>query len=105
MGPERALGLKLGPMKKSLRAKFGIWNLEGVVVTHVKKGSPAAKKGFRTNMLILRVNNWSTPTVQKFRTELAKVKKGRMIIILVQLQKGRGITQIPRLFSTHRFAR
>ena len=53
-------------------------------MSRVKPGGPAAEKGFRSNMLIERINSKVVRTVREFRTEIAKVKKGESILMLVR---------------------
>ena len=84
--PERILGIELEPLTKRLREQLGYQNRQGVVVSQVQPGGPAAEKGFRSDMLIERINSKVVRTVREFRTEISKVKKGESILMLVRFQ-------------------
>jgi serine protease Do len=84
--PERSLGIELEPLTQRLREQLGYQNRQGVVVSKVKPGGPAAEKGFRNDMLIERINSKVVRTVREFRTEIAKVKKGASILMLVRFR-------------------
>jgi serine protease Do len=49
-------GLEITPVDRRIARYFGMESVEGVIVSDVKAGSPAAKAGFRVGDIILEVN-------------------------------------------------
>jgi serine protease Do len=49
-------GLEITPVDRRIARYFGMEHVEGVIVSDVKAGSPAAKAGFRVGDIILEVN-------------------------------------------------
>ena len=62
------------------RAKEG----EGVVVTGVKSGSPAARAGIREGMIILEVNRKEVTDVGEFNEALKEYEDDNKAILLVE---------------------
>ena len=69
--PELARHLGLGP------------GIEGVVVSHIDPGSPAAKSGLRVGDVIIEVNRKPVKSLGDFYREMDKVKSSDSVLLLV----------------------
>jgi S1-C subfamily serine protease len=71
-----AAGLQVEQLTSQLRRFFGIRDGTGVLVRHVRNGSPAAKAGFRAGDVIVEVGGqpvWSSEqVVNSFRSKQGK---------------------------------
>jgi serine protease Do len=85
--PEETTGEKLGLSVQTLTAdvarQLGYRNEEGVVVSGVTSGSPAAEAGLRRGDLIKEVNRSEVTTAQEFKRLVARVPSGDSVVLLV----------------------
>lgn len=95
---EGALGLALAPMTPAIREKFALQvDVQGVVVTAVAPGSPAAERGFQPGDVITRANS----TVLESPADLARTidrAKGEgkdSIVVLRRTRQGAIFVPIP----------
>ncbi len=74
----RNLGLTVKPLTKELIEQYGVEKLEGVIVTEVKRGSVAERKGIRPGDIITEVNQKSVTSMKEFRDAVknSDLKKG-----------------------------
>jgi len=68
-------------LAKQFNAKPG----EGVVVTAVKPGSIAAKKGIQTGMIILQVNQKPVNSAAEFKRAIKKSSDDKRVLLLARL--------------------
>jgi len=91
--PQEAVGsgLSLVDLSSSFRNSIGMRSDQvGVYVENVTPGSPAARKGFKSDMVILEADNEPVASVQAFRSKLAQAKKNgsSSLFLKVRLQNG-----------------
>lgn len=70
------LGIVLQPVDKDLASALELENQEGVLVSDVVKGSPAAKAGLQQGDIILQYNDKPVKTVTKLRNDIALMNPG-----------------------------
>jgi len=77
----RDFGLTVKPLTKDLADQFGVEKTEGVIVTEVAAGGPAAAKRLQPGDIITEVNQKPVNTVKQFRDAIkaADAKKGVVI--------------------------
>ena len=77
----KKLGMTVQNLTDELAQRFGYEDLEGVLVSEVEQGAPAARKGIKSGDLIQEVNRQSVRNTREFNEALADVK-GRESILL-----------------------
>ncbi|OAG27439.1 DegQ family serine endoprotease [Thermodesulfatator autotrophicus] len=78
------LGLEVKPLTPALAEQLGYGVNEGVVITGVAPGSPAAMAGLRPGMLIEEVNHRRVHNIKEFAEALAPSKKTGRVLFLVR---------------------
>jgi serine protease Do len=73
------LGIILQPVDKDLASALELENQEGVLISDVVKGSPAAKAGLQQGDIILQTNDKTVKTVTKLRNDIALMNPGSEI--------------------------
>jgi serine protease Do len=73
------LGVSLQPLDKALCDAMQLDSQEGILISDVVKGSPAAKAGLQPGDVILSFNGMPPKTVTKFRNEIALMSPGTTI--------------------------
>lgn len=68
------LGMEVEPISSDLAKKLELTDEEGLVVTKIKPGSPAAKAGIRPGFLIMQVNHKKVTTVEEFNKAIEEKK-------------------------------
>lgn len=82
---ERLLGIAVGGLTPDLRRKYNLGeDEEGVVVTEVKEGSPAAREGISPGDVIKKVNGGPIKDLDDFKTAMQKVKAGEDVVLWVR---------------------
>ncbi len=78
------LGVTVEALTRDLAGRFGVEMTDGVVVTAVQKGTPAARKGIKPGEVITAVNQQAVTTPKQFRDALKKadLKKGVLVTLL-----------------------
>ncbi|HYB98051.1 MAG TPA: DegQ family serine endoprotease [Candidatus Limnocylindrales bacterium] len=80
-----ALGLSVQDLAPEMAEELGLAkDARGVVVTSVKKGSPAEEAGLQPGDLIQMVGNRSVESAEQFATLLADVDKTQSVLVLVR---------------------
>jgi serine protease Do len=89
-GPEAepALGMAVEDLTAETASNLGLSDKEGVVVTSVERGSPAAEAGIRTGDLILEVDQTQIKTKAQFAKLIKSYKAGDTILFLLKRQNG-----------------
>ena len=83
--PESAasLGIRVREMDSKLAAKLGLGEGQGVVVEAVAEDGPAAETGVVANDVIMEVNRQPVATPADYAAQVAKVKPGDSVMLLV----------------------
>jgi serine protease Do len=88
---EELLGLSIAPLTEELRNQFRIGrSVEGVVITDVEAGSPAAKKDVRPGDVIVEVTQQRVSDPEDVLERVAAVKKAgrKSVLLLISDSKG-----------------
>ncbi|HUZ63190.1 MAG TPA: DegQ family serine endoprotease [Acetobacteraceae bacterium] len=95
--PEIAgLGLHLAPLSPALRDKYQVRaDLNGVVVTAVKPGSPAAKNGVTAGDVIVEVQQFDVRTPQDVQARIKAVRQQKRPSVLMLVEGGAGTRWVP----------
>ncbi len=79
------LGMEVEPLTPEMAKKLGYAQVEeGVVITKIKPGSPAAMAGMRPGFLILAINHKKVTNLEEFNKALEETKKNRILILAKQ---------------------
>jgi membrane-associated protease RseP (regulator of RpoE activity) len=78
------LGFTVQDLTEELAAQFGYQELEGVLISKVKPGSPAAFAGLRPGMLILEVNRESVTKVSELVAAFGESVNSKKVLLLVK---------------------
>ena len=81
-------GLSLQNIPPEERSQMGLNGKSGVVVTGVEPGSPAADSGIQPGDVILQVNQTPVSSVDGIKTEVAKAKGDKPLLLLVRRADG-----------------
>jgi serine protease Do len=81
-------GLALQDIRPEERRQMGLTGNEGVLVTSVVPGSPAAAAGVQAGDVILQVNRHPVSSVQGVRNEAAKAKGDKPLLLLLRRADG-----------------
>jgi serine protease Do len=81
---ERVLGLEVEELTRELAERFHYKLGEGVIVSAVTPGSPAAEKGIRPGDLILSVNRQEVASVDDFTAAVKQSSKRGKVLLLVK---------------------
>jgi serine protease Do len=84
--PEAAdrFGLTVQDMTPELRNQFHITNVEGVMVSGVAEGGPAARAGVRPGDVITEVNREPVKSTRDFSRILGRMRRGQNLLLLVR---------------------
>lgn len=81
--PDR-LGMNVAELTAERAAKMGLSETKGLVVTEVKPGGPADEAGIAMGDLIKEVNGQKIGTIQEYKKNLERLKKGEVVRILLR---------------------
>ena len=81
-------GLALQDIRPEERRQMGLTGNEGVLVTSVMPGSPAANAGIQPGDVILQVNKAPVSSVQGVKEEVAKAKGDKPLLVLFRRADG-----------------
>jgi serine protease Do len=82
------LGIEVSPLTADIAEKLGIGSTEGVVITSVHEGSPAALAGLAGGMVITQVNRKPVKSIEEFRAAMEKQSLEKGILLLVRTAQG-----------------
>lgn len=91
-------GLALQNIRPEERRQMNLTGNEGVLVTAVMPGSPAAKAGVQAGDVILQVNQAPVSSLEDMKAEVAKVKGDKPLLLL--LRRADGSTSFAALSRT-----
>ena len=85
-----SLGLEVSPLSSETATQLGFnESIEGVVVTNVKRGSPARKAGLDAGVVIQRVGDTPIKNVEDFRKAIEGLgKDAKSVLLLVRTIRG-----------------
>ena len=78
------LGFIIQDLTDEIRSKFGYENIEGVLISNVQAGSPAALAGLRPGMLIIEVNRSNVSNVNDFDKAFQASHGTKKLLLLVR---------------------
>jgi len=78
----KKLGLQVQDVTKELARQFGYEVGEGVIVSSVKRGSPASRKGIEVGMVILSANQIYVESVKTFNEALEKSVNNKVLLLV-----------------------
>lgn len=78
---EEKLGVAVTPTDNALRSKYNLGDQKGMVVTEVKRGTPAERLGIREGDLVLEANGMPVPDEASWNKALGKGNKGVVLLI------------------------
>jgi serine protease Do len=81
---EENLGLTVQRVTPQIAESLGLDRAEGAVVTSVEPGGPGDEAGFRRGDVILEIDRNRIRDLRDFRNEIAKIKKGKGLLLLVR---------------------
>jgi serine protease Do len=88
---EERLGLSVQSITPEIAERFGIKDMEGVLVNAVKPGSPAADAGIRRGDIIKEINRKPVRNVDEYSESIKDAAKDDIILFLVGDNKGQGV--------------
>lgn len=84
-GIVQKLGVEVEPLSQELRNQLGYTKgEEGIVITKVKPGSPAAMAGLRPGFLILAVNHKKISSINEFNEAMSDPASSKRVLILIK---------------------
>ena len=78
---EEKLGLAVAPLDGARRTKYNLGDQKGMVVTEVKRGTPAERLGIREGDLVLEANGVPVSDEAAWNKALGKAHKGVVLLI------------------------
>lgn len=81
------LGLTVQKVTPQIAESLGLDRAEGVVVTSVEPESPGGEAGLRRGDIIIEVNRNQIRDLRDFRNEVAGIKEGKGVLLLVRRGK------------------
>lgn len=82
------LGMEVSSLDAAVAEKLGIQGLEGVVITDVRSGSPAARAGLSSGMVITQVNRRAVKSLDEFTNAVKNAASGDSLLFLVRTREG-----------------
>jgi serine protease Do len=76
-------GLTLDALTKDLARQFNVSSEEGVVITNVEGGSPAARDGLRKGDVILEIERTPVATLDTFKNVVGKLNPHDDVLLLI----------------------
>jgi serine protease Do len=81
---ESDLGLSVQPVTPDVAQGLGLEHAEGVVVSSIKPGSPAAEAGLRSGDVITQINRRPVKSLAEYNREIAQNEKDKPVLFLVR---------------------
>ena len=79
-----SLGLRLRDLTPELAERFGYDGTEGVLVTRIRSGSEAFRRGLRRGDLIVEVNRQPVTSVKEYREIIEELDSGAAVLFRVR---------------------
>lgn len=84
-GSPEKYGLQIQTLTPDIAKRFELDTEEGVIISEVEQGSPAAEAGLQPGMLIMEVNRKKVSNTRQFMAEL---KKADRVLLRVKSERG-----------------
>ncbi|MFQ5787367.1 MAG: DegQ family serine endoprotease [Thermodesulfobacteriota bacterium] len=81
------LGLIVQEINPQIQRKFGIDDINGVIITNVRSGSTADEAGLMTGDVVLEINKIHIKNIDDYRTATDSLNDGQTVLFLVQRAK------------------
>ena len=94
---DKKLGIEVSNLTADVAEKLGVKAGEGVVITEVRNGSPAALAGLGTGMVIVQVNRQPVKSVEEFHAAMEKQSLAERRAAADPLRPGHAIRRDPRV--------
>ena len=78
------LGFVIQDLTNEISEQFGFNDIEGVLISNVQAGSPAAFAGLRPGMLIIEVNRSNISNVAEFDNAFQASRESKKLLLLVR---------------------
>jgi serine protease Do len=85
---EDKLGVEVANLTPEIAEKLGVNSDQGVVITDVRKGSPAASVGLESGMVITQVGQKTIKSTDEFRAAMERQSLAKGIMLLVRSAQG-----------------
>ena len=85
---DEKLGLEVSDLTADVAQKLGIKEGEGVVITDVQAGSPAAQKGLSNGMVVVAVNKKPVKSIEDFRAAMSDQSLENGVLLLIRDARG-----------------
>jgi serine protease Do len=82
------LGLEVQTLNRELADRLGYEGEQGVIVTHVERGSPAERKGLKGGDLIIEISRTPVADLTEYEDAIDDVEPGE-VVLLRRLRSGR----------------
>jgi serine protease Do len=92
---EEDLGLTVQEVTPDLQKHLGLDERQGVVISGVEPGSPAAEAGLRRNDVILEVNREQIEDLDDYRSALRQARGAESVLLLVKRGRGSRYAVLP----------
>jgi serine protease Do len=76
-------GVTLDALTKDLARQLNVLSEEGVVITNVESGSPAARDGLRKGDVILEIERTPVDTLDAFKNVVGKLNSSDDVLLLI----------------------
>ena len=97
---ETVEGLAVAAITPAARSRFSIpESVNGVVITNVAQGTPAARLGFQPGFVITRANDRNIATAADLRAAVAAAKQAGRPSILLFVRTPQGTSPVPLRFA------
>ncbi|HEV8642105.1 MAG TPA: Do family serine endopeptidase [Methylomirabilota bacterium] len=83
-GPRSLLGLEVRPVTPEVARQLNLRSTEGVVVTRIEDGGPAAEAGIQRGDVVREVNRQKVRSMADFERLTKDVKEGERLTVLLQ---------------------
>jgi serine protease Do len=80
---EAKLGLSVEPVTRDMVQQYGLKDQQGVLVSAVRPGGPAAQAGVEQGDIVREMNQVPVNTVADYQRALARVRPGESVLLLV----------------------
>jgi serine protease Do len=93
--PQQILGLAVQNVTKDLAEQFGYQPGEGVIISQVTPGGPAAQEGIQAGDLILSVNGRKVNSTREFADAVRDSKSKGKVLLLIRRGEGSQFVIVP----------
>jgi serine protease Do len=85
---DEKLGLEVSDLNAEVAKQLGIKEGEGVVITDVKEGGPAAQKGLSNGVVIVAVNKKPVKSIEDYRAAMSDQTLEKGVLLLIRDARG-----------------